>query len=104
MQTLDLLKAAEFLKLNPESLRRMVKAGLVPGRKVGRGWLFVQEHLADWVSGRYPEPEQSLQVIDTQQTEVIKQCQSTNVVKLGGYKSQQQVAKEYNALLGLKTK
>jgi hypothetical protein len=103
MQTLDLFSAAQFLKMNAEVLRRQAKAGIVPGRKTGKSWLFIQEHLADWVSGRYSDNGQGLQVIDTQQTEVIKQCQSTNVVKLGGYSSPYQAVKEYNALLGLQT-
>jgi hypothetical protein len=103
MQTLDLDNAAEFLKMNAEVLRRQAKAGAIPGRKTGKNWIFVKEHLADWVSGRYPEHGQSLQVIDTQQTEAIQQCQSTNVVKLTGYNSPTQTAKEYNALLGLPT-
>jgi len=87
MQTIDLNDAAIFLKMNAEVLRRQAKAGIIPGRKTGKSWVFVQEHLADWVSGRYPESGQSLQVIDTQQTEAIQQCQSTNVVKLGGSSS-----------------
>lgn len=104
MQTLDLSTAAAFLKMNPEVLRRQAKAGRVPGRKTGKSWVFVQEHLADWVSGRYPDNGQSLQVIDTQQTEAIQLCQSTNAKIFTGYNSQTQAAKEYNVLLGLKTK
>ena len=95
--------AAAFLKMNSEVLRRQAKSGFIPGRKTGKSWVFVQEHLADWVSGRYPEHGQGLQVIDTQQTEATQQCQSTNVVKITGYNSPTQTAKEYNALLGLST-
>lgn len=101
--TFDLIQAATFLKMNSEVLRRQAKAGIIPGRKTGKSWVFVQEHLADWISGRYPDNGQSLQVIDTQQIEVKQQCQSTNVVKLIGYNSPTQMAKEYNALLGLST-
>jgi hypothetical protein len=95
MQTLDLVNAAIFLKMNPEVLRRKAKAGGVPSRKTGKSWVFVQEHLADWISGRYQS--------DTQQTASI-QCQSTNAKIFTGYSSQTQTANEYNALLGLKTK
>ena len=56
MNTLDLNEAASFLKMNPEVLRRKARAGQVPGRKAGKCWIFVKEHLADWVSGRYSEP------------------------------------------------
>ena len=64
MNTLDLNEAASFLKMNPEVLRRKARAGQVPGRKAGKCWIFVKEHLADWVSGRYSEPRRELQVID----------------------------------------
>ena len=36
MQTLDLHEAAEFLKMNPEVLRRKAKAGLIKGSKPGK--------------------------------------------------------------------
>lgn len=96
MATFDLYEAARFLKMNPEVLRRKAKAGIVPSRKTGKRWVFVSEHLADWVSGRY-------QPIDTQQTASI-QCQSTNAKTFTGFSSPIQTEKEYNALLGLKAK
>ena len=55
VNTLDLNEAASFLKMNPEVLRRKARAGQVPGRKAGKCWIFVKEHLADWVSGRYSQ-------------------------------------------------
>lgn len=54
METLDLDEAAEFLKMNAEVLRRKAKNSQIPGRKAGKRWIFIREHLADWVSGRYP--------------------------------------------------
>jgi len=104
MQTLDLKEAATFLKMNPETLRRKAHAKEVPGRKAGKCWIFIKEHLADWVSGRYPENGRELRVIDggKQQTEKIKLCQSTSAKKHGGFNSPHQTADEYNALLGLK--
>jgi len=63
MNTLDLNEAAGFLKMNPEVLRRKARAGQVPGRKAGKCWIFVKEHLADWVSGRYSEPRRELRAI-----------------------------------------
>jgi len=104
MQTLDLDEAATFLKMNPETLRSKANAKVVPGKKAGKRWIFIKEHLADWVSGRYPEQGQELRVIDggKQQTENIKLCQSTSAGKRGGYNSPHQTADEYNKLLGLK--
>ncbi len=35
MQIFDLEQAADFLKMNPEVLRRKAKLGEIPGRKAG---------------------------------------------------------------------
>lgn len=104
MNTLDLLEAADFLLMNAEVLRRKTSKGDVPGRKTGKRWVFIKEHLADWVSGRYPERGQGLRVIDggLTTTGVIETCQSTNAKIRGGFKLPQQTESEYNALLGLK--
>ncbi len=104
MNTLDLREAADFLLMNAEVLRRKASKGEVPGRKTGKRWVFIKEHLADWVSGRYPDRGQGLRVIDGGLTTngVIETCQSTNAMIRGGFKSPQQTASEYNALLGLK--
>lgn len=104
METLDLEEAANFLKMNPEVLRRKAKSQEVPSRKAGKRWIFIKEHLADWVSGRYPERGRELRVVDgyKQSKEDIKTCQSTSGKIRGGYNSPHQTASEYNALLGLK--
>jgi len=47
--TLDLKQAAHFLRLHPEELRRRAKAGRIPGAKVGRAWIFLEEDLAAYV-------------------------------------------------------
>jgi hypothetical protein len=102
--TLDLNEAASFLKMNPEVLRRKARAGQVPGRKAGKCWIFVKEHLADWVSERYAEPRRGLQVIDDgyQPKEDIQPCRSINAGKTGGFNSPHRTASEYSALLGRK--
>jgi hypothetical protein len=104
IEVLDLYEAAEFLKMNAEVLRRKAKDGAVPGRKAGKCWIFVKQHLADWVSGRYPETGRELRVIDggNQPKEDIKPCRSINAGKRGGFNSPHQTASEYNALLGRK--
>jgi excisionase family DNA binding protein len=103
METLNLEEAAEFLRINAEILRRKAHAGKIPGRKTGKSWLFIKEHLADWVSGRYPEPARPLQVIDGYKTQGENKCQSTNETKRGGYKSPRQTEDAYSNLLALKT-
>lgn len=42
--------AAKFLGKTPSALRWLARHGKVPGRKVGRGWMFSRAALLDWVS------------------------------------------------------
>jgi len=101
MQIFDIDEAADFLKMNPEVLRRKAKLGLIPGRKAGKRWIFVCEHLADWVSGRYPlSVNDTLTVVDDQPKD-IEQCQSISVAKFGGYSSPHLTEAKYKELLRL---
>jgi len=102
MKTLILNEAANFLHMNPEVLRRKAKQGEIPGRKVGRKWVFVKEHLADFISGRYSAPERSPQVVEGLTTEEVKLCHYQNEAKRGGLDSLHLMDDEYNDLLGLK--
>jgi len=45
-RTLGLQQAATFLRGHPEELRRRAKAGHIPGAKVGRAWVFLEDDLA----------------------------------------------------------
>ncbi len=54
--TLSLPDAADFLKLHPDSLRKMAKSGKVPGRKIGKAWIFLLEDLVVWVRGMCSTP------------------------------------------------
>jgi len=100
MNVLNADEAANFLRMNKDVLRRKANQGLIPGRKAGRCWIFIEEHLADWVSGRYPE-KRELRVVDNKKQEDIK-CQSTSAAKRGGFKLPQKTADAYNNLLQLK--
>jgi len=98
MQTLDLAEAADFLKMNPEVLRRKAKLNQVPGRKAGKRWVFLDTHLAEWLKEAYSNPGRELRVVDKE-----KKCQSTNAVKIkrGTFNSPQKTEDEYNKALGL---
>ena len=104
MQTFGLQEAADFLLMNKEVLRRKANTVIVPARKVGKRWVFVKEHLADYISGRYPERGQVLRLVDGGLTTngVKETCQSINEVKRGGYVSQDQTDRIYKDLLGLR--
>ena len=49
MKTMNIDQAAEFLCLSPYTLRVLVKAGKVPGAKVGGEWRFTDESLEEFM-------------------------------------------------------
>jgi helix-turn-helix protein len=102
METLLLQEASDFLHMNPEVLRRKAKRGEIPGRKAGRKWVFVKEHLADYISGRYPTAERKTQVVDGLTTKEVKICHYRSEGKRCGFDLLRPMDEEYNDLLGLK--
>lgn len=63
MKTLDLLEAAEYLRLHPDTLQRRAAAGEIPGAKPGKRWVFLDVDLAEWLRSHYrtqtKQPEQT---------------------------------------------
>ena len=49
MNTLDLEQAAILLKMHPVTLRQKARAGVIPGAKLGRCWVFVEIDLIEYV-------------------------------------------------------
>lgn len=92
MKLMTLDEAAEYLLLNPETLRRMVKAGKAPGRKVGRRWIFRKIDLYKFVGSQIQAQEEKEQ-----------ECHSSSEETSGGYGSPRQVVNEYKKALGLPT-
>ena len=45
-RTLDLREAAAFLRMVPAALRIKSKAGLIPGAKPGKKWVFLESDLS----------------------------------------------------------
>lgn len=45
MSTLDLSEAAALLKMSADALMRKARAGIVPGAKLGRRWVFEKDSL-----------------------------------------------------------
>lgn len=55
-EILNTKQAADFLGLTPFTIRKYAKAGVIPGRKVGKDWRFVKADLLTWIrSGSGPE-------------------------------------------------
>ena len=55
--TLDLLKAADFLKMHPMTVRERARAGKIPGAsKPGKKWVFLEEGLRAYLNEHSPCP------------------------------------------------
>ena len=48
-RTFTLIEAAGYLKMDPETLRQKAKAGLIPGAKAAKAWVFIEADLAAWL-------------------------------------------------------
>lgn len=47
--TLDSPSAAKLLNCSTAHLHRLARSGVIPGAKVGRGWVFIEQDLLDWL-------------------------------------------------------
>ena len=97
MRTLNLEEAAEFLHVHPITLQGKAKAGIVPGTKIGRRWIFIDVDLLDYIRSQYKP--RALQEEHLEESE----CHSLNAktVPTGGLKSQSMVENQYREALGL---
>lgn len=50
-RTFDLEQAAAFLRMSPAALREKARAGIVPGAKPGKRWVFVEQDLVAHLQG-----------------------------------------------------
>ena len=55
MKLYDLQEAANFLKLNPEVVRKRAFKGDIPASKKTGRWLFVESDLIEWLRSGYGE-------------------------------------------------
>ncbi|MCA8136227.1 helix-turn-helix domain-containing protein [Burkholderia cepacia] len=73
--TVDLLGAAAILGAHPETVRLKAKAGELPGRKVGKRWMFSTVALQRYLAGEWIP-----RVVQGDQQEEVKKCRSINAV------------------------
>lgn len=45
-------EAAEYLKVNKETLYRKVRKKIIPAQKIGNLWRFHKDVLEDWIKGK----------------------------------------------------
>ena len=49
MKTFDLEECANYLKVNPTTVQGLAAEGKIPGAKIGRAWVFMEEDVADYL-------------------------------------------------------
>ena len=101
IETFNLSKAANFLGINQEVLRRKTASGEIPGVKIGKRWVFLNIDLVDWLKTQYPGSQQEPQGANDK--EKNKSCHSKNVDTSGTFTSTRQTDEEYGKVLGLET-
>ncbi|WP_230947514.1 helix-turn-helix domain-containing protein [Burkholderia territorii] len=74
MNTVNLEQAAALLGAHPETVRLKAKAGALPGRKVGKRWMFSTVALQRYLAGEWIP-----RVVQGDRPGEIERCRSTNV-------------------------
>jgi excisionase family DNA binding protein len=95
--TLTLQQAATLLHMSAEALRRKVRAGVIPGAKPGRRWVFVEADLLAYLRTLYASPRHATQGHNAR----VSSWPYTNVAASGGSVGPTQTDAEYNEALGL---
>lgn len=72
MLTLTLAEAAQLLKVHAKTVEKLARRGQLPGTKVGRRWVFVQQLLVDWLV------TQSLSRVSVVELQEKTECRSTD--------------------------
>lgn len=61
-ETLNLAEAAAFLGVSTKWLRAQVESGTVPGRRLGRKYLFSRSTLGAWLADRQGDLEPAVRI------------------------------------------
>ncbi|UCV01734.1 helix-turn-helix domain-containing protein [Dechloromonas denitrificans] len=60
MKTLDLTAAAALLHMSEDALMRKTRAGIIPGCKPGRQWVFIEADLIEWMRAQYSQTSKTM--------------------------------------------
>ncbi len=55
MKTYDISEAAEFLKVDRSTVLNLAGRGDLPGAKIGRAWVFLEDELVDYLRAKTRE-------------------------------------------------
>jgi hypothetical protein len=97
MQTFNLQMAAEFLKIHPVTLQSKAKSGEIPGAKIGKCWVFIDDDLAKYIRSQYTESGKRIASLHGETTCSLSETKS-------GITNLQLVEKQYTDLLAPQTK
>jgi len=99
MKTLDLHAAAALLHIHPVTLRNKARAGEIPGAKIGKSWVFLEDDLIKNIRLQYPS-----RVMQGEQKE-NPLCHSTNAkTRPSGGSRFTTMDRRYKEALGLPTR
>lgn len=99
MKTLTLQEAAAFLKIHPVTLLGKVNAGVVPGAKIGKRWVFVDVDLVEYLRSNYRRQVSS----DSTERKEAEWLSIDKRTRLSGGSTLPLVDDEYAKALGLQT-
>jgi type I restriction enzyme R subunit len=87
-QTLDARQAAQLLHIHPQTLMSLARAGVIPGCRIGKAWVFVESLLIEYLVA------QSLSRVSVAGTQEKTECRSTEekTRPIGGRNSRPSVA------------
>ncbi len=99
MNTLDLHKAADFLKIHPVTLQQKAKSGEIPGAKIGKCWVFIDLDLIEYIRSKYTgQGKQDVGQGETRPCSLKEKDQNIGITSL------RLTEKQYSDLLEPKTK
>ncbi len=52
-ETLDVAGAADYLKMSKDTVMRKARNGAIPGAKIGKHWVFIEEDLVETIRRGY---------------------------------------------------
>lgn len=62
MKTLDIDECAEFLKVDRTTALALAGKGDLPGAKIGRAWVFLEDDLVEYLRGRVRAQQRQRQI------------------------------------------
>lgn len=98
-ELLTIDEASDYLRVHPETCRRLASKGRIPCGKVGRAYVFVKSDLLEYIRAQYNEPTRRSSGSSTGDTRWLKK----GTTRKSTTPTSTQVDVEYASLLGLQS-